>query len=432
MRPPVDDSFEPTDGLRARRKVLLAAVPVILVFGITDIITIGHFSIAVALVRLAWASLIGAIAIRLPSASVFERTMLGLLLGATTPGFFTALVQLTGGHSSPLFHFILAMPLIVAVVMQDQPSATIAAAIVMLLGGLAVLALADQAVLTGLEWFIQAFGMALLAVYASVAYRRLRMRERSAIAETMAMKAALRSRDEFLSVVAHELRTPITTLLLRLDLISRPSTTSDREAGVHSSLEILRRQTMNLAGLVDRLLDLSRLDAEQRRLEPERLELAAFLKEVASRFQPEMERAGSALELDFAGSGDGFWDRIALDQALTNLLSNAIKFGGGKPISIETTGDADSVRITVRDRGIGIADSDQARIFGRFERAVDHRHYGGLGLGLWIARRIVAAMGGDVTVESAVGRGSAFTIHLPRGREHAAVARPEVRPSAPS
>jgi signal transduction histidine kinase len=100
---------------------------------------------------------------------------------------------------------------------------------------------------------------------------------------------------------------------------------------------------------------------------------------------------------------------------VTNLLSNAAKYGRGAPIDVDLEGSAEVVRLTVRDHGIGIATEQQARIFERFEKAVSIRHYGGFGLGLWSARRMVEALGGAIRVESRVGEGAAFTVELPRG-----------------
>jgi signal transduction histidine kinase len=109
----------------------------------------------------------------------------------------------------------------------------------------------------------------------------------------------------------------------------------------------------------------------------------------------------------------GRWDRFRIDQVLANLLSNAIKYGRGKPISVHVASTDDTARLSVRDEGIGIAGNDVTRIFGRFERAVSSRHYGGLGLGLYIAHEIVEAHGGCIVVDSAPSAGSTFTVLLP-------------------
>ena len=102
------------------------------------------------------------------------------------------------------------------------------------------------------------------------------------------------------------------------------------------------------------------------------------------------------------------WDEARLDQIVTNLLGNAIKYGAGGVIEIEGRGEGDSVRLTVRDHGIGISATDQQRIFHRFERASGQRQHPGLGLGLWITSELCKALGGRITVASALGAGAAF------------------------
>jgi signal transduction histidine kinase len=110
-------------------------------------------------------------------------------------------------------------------------------------------------------------------------------------------------------------------------------------------------------------------------------------------------------------------DELRLEQVLTNLLSNAIKYGEGRPIEVRLRCSSQRALLSVIDHGIGISPEDQVRIFDRFERAVNARHYSGLGLGLWIARQIVQASGGVLRVASAPGKGSTFTVDLPLERE---------------
>jgi signal transduction histidine kinase len=109
----------------------------------------------------------------------------------------------------------------------------------------------------------------------------------------------------------------------------------------------------------------------------------------------------------------GTWDRLAVEQILDNLISNALKFGAGKPIDISLATDGSGVRLTIRDHGDGISPGDQARTFGRFEQEVGKRQHGGFGIGLWLAHRLVGAMGGEITIESPADGGTAFLVRLP-------------------
>jgi len=113
------------------------------------------------------------------------------------------------------------------------------------------------------------------------------------------------------------------------------------------------------------------------------------------------------------------WDRVRIEQVLTNLMSNAMKFGAGNPIEVRAEATDTEVEISVRDHGIGISKDDQERIFGRFERAVPTRHFGGLGLGLYISAQIVRSHQGSFHVESEPGKGACFTVRLPRGTQPA-------------
>jgi PAS domain S-box-containing protein len=228
---------------------------------------------------------------------------------------------------------------------------------------------------------------------------------------------AVRLREEFLSIASHELKTPISALQLQVQ--SLLSTLARSPAGpspdkLRRSLETVDRQVRRQTQLINDLLDVSRISAGRLQFHPEQMELSSLAREVAERFEPELSRAGSALQLQLSAETAGQWDRLRLDQVVTNLLSNAVKYGRGNPIQllIETTDQR--VRLSVKDGGIGIAAADLARLFNRFERAVSERNYGGFGLGLWISRQIVEAMGGRIHVTSQPGVGSTFTVELPR------------------
>jgi signal transduction histidine kinase len=166
-------------------------------------------------------------------------------------------------------------------------------------------------------------------------------------------------------------------------------------------------------------LDVSRLGENRLRLEYEELDVATLVREIAERVRPEFEAAGSPLTVVARDGLKGSWDRLRLDQVISNLLGNALKYGRGKPVELEVLGSDGEAVVSVRDHGIGIAPEDQERIFGRFERAVSSESYGGFGLGLWIARQLVEAMGGRISVKSKPGEGAAFTVAVPEGGRRA-------------
>ena len=129
--------------------------------------------------------------------------------------------------------------------------------------------------------------------------------------------------------------------------------------------------------------------------------------------QSDAAEAGSVIRVSAPDAAVGTWDRDGLDQVVTNLLSNAIKFGRGQPIDLIVETRRDFAGVRVRDRGIGVVPEDRERIFERFERGVSERSFGGLGLGLWIARQIVTAHGGRIGVEIPDEPGAEFFFWLP-------------------
>jgi PAS domain S-box-containing protein len=230
------------------------------------------------------------------------------------------------------------------------------------------------------------------------------------------LQKAVRVRDEFLTVASHELKTPLTPLSLKLQMLERElkrHPDSALKQLVESYVELGHRQMKKLNELIGDLLDVSRIGAGRLRLEKQELELGALVREVATRFELEATQAGSQLEVQVEGTLRGHWDAARLEQVVTNLLDNALKYGAGKPIRVQARAENGRAVLTVTDHGIGIEPSHLNRIFERFERAVSERHYGGLGLGLYITRELVQAHGGSIRVESEPNVRTAFTVELP-------------------
>ena len=215
-----------------------------------------------------------------------------------------------------------------------------------------------------------------------------------------ALQQAVHARDEFLAVAGHELRTPLTTLKMWLFAVE--------QFGANGPIDTAaaRRQLSRLERLVEGVLEVGKLGDSQIAMAPEDVDLVALIRETVASVAPDAE-------LIVHGDVRGRWDRLRVGQAVSNLLGNAVKYGEGWPVTVEIEGGRTHASITIRDHGIGIAPSDRQRIFHRFERAVSSRNYAGLGIGLWIADRIVRAHGGTIAVQSELGRGSEFTIRLP-------------------
>jgi len=223
---------------------------------------------------------------------------------------------------------------------------------------------------------------------------------------------ALRARDEFLSIAAHEIRGPLTSMHLSAQMIQQGTS----PAALAKAVDIIQREDRRLARFVDELLDLSRIRAGQLHFTFEEVDFDEVVQEATSRLRSELTRSGSPLSILTEGRNVGVWDRFRLSQVVTNLLGNAIKFGLGKPIEIRLHGDVENVTFTVKDIGIGIPEDKQEQVFRPFERAVSARHYGGLGLGLHIVRTIVSGLGGRVWLESAPHSGTTVFVRLPTRR----------------
>ena len=220
-----------------------------------------------------------------------------------------------------------------------------------------------------------------------------------------AAEEALTVRENFLTVAAHELRTPLTTLQLRLQRLRGQS-----EASGEDDLRAALRQVLRIDGLIHQFLDAIRLQQARIELDRKAVDLGALTREVGDRLAPSVL---PPLQVDARVPVVGLWDPARLEHVIAQLLLNAFKFGRGKPVQVRVERSGDRALLSVQDEGIGIAREDQERIFRRFERAVGIKHYGGLGLGLWIAREFVQAHGGTIRVESAAGKGACFTVELP-------------------
>jgi signal transduction histidine kinase len=222
----------------------------------------------------------------------------------------------------------------------------------------------------------------------------------------------VRARDVFLTIAAHELKTPLTPLRMAIEGLLGEGA-AHKAATIHK-LERAGRQLGRLERLVNDLLEVSSLAAGPPEMHLEDLDLSEIVHEVAEKHAMPLQHAGSTLLLKAEPGTLGRWDRARLSQIVEQLLSNAIKFGAGKPIDLQIEAVSDRARLVVRDRGPGIPPAMRERIFEAFARAASERHFGGLGLGLWIARRLVDALGGSIRVESELGAGAAFTVELPQ------------------
>jgi signal transduction histidine kinase/DNA-binding response OmpR family regulator len=229
-----------------------------------------------------------------------------------------------------------------------------------------------------------------------------------------------RAKTAFFSNVSHEFRTPLTLLLGPVsDVLGEPDlpfSTAQRE-----SLEIAYRNGLRLQKLVNTLLDFSRIEAGRVQASYEPTNLSSLTAELASNFRSACERAGIELVVDCPSLDElvyvdpDMWEKVVL-----NLVSNAFKFTLSGRIEVKLRTSGTQVQLTVRDTGVGIPAEELPKVFERFHRVEISRGrtQEGSGIGLALVRELVKLHGGTVSVESAPGRGSLFTVSLPRGNEH--------------
>lgn len=246
-----------------------------------------------------------------------------------------------------------------------------------------------------------------LARRAGLAIERARLFE--------AAQEAIRVRDEFLSIASHELKTPITSLNLQLQMSAKlldqslesASSTGERLA---KSVAVSLRQVSRLTGLVNDLLDVSKIVAGRLKFRFEEANLTTLLDEIVERFQEQFSSISYSADKDCYAE----CDKGRLEQVFINIISNAIKYGETKPVEVKLTDLSDLVKIEVKDFGMGIEEEKIPLIFNRYERAIGHSNISGLGLGLYISKTIVEGHHGTIEVESKVGVGSTFIIHIPK------------------
>jgi PAS domain S-box-containing protein len=238
--------------------------------------------------------------------------------------------------------------------------------------------------------------------------RRKLEEERLRLAQT---QEAVRLRDEFLSIASHELKTPLTALQLQLQTLRERLGPQEERLAIR--VERAARSSERLSDLIEALLDVSRIATGRLELHLQSFDLAEAMREVCERLRDAATNAGCEISLKIEGTLQGRWDRLRIEQVLNNLLSNAIKYAARAPIEVSLVQEEEMAVLEVRDRGPGIPEAALARIFDRFERASEMRHYGGLGLGLYVTREIVKAHEGMVTAQNRSEGGACFTVRLP-------------------
>src|SRR6266480_109368 len=229
-------------------------------------------------------------------------------------------------------------------------------------------------------------------------------------------------KSQFLASMSHELRTPLNAIIGLTEMM----VTNAARFGTEKAVEPLRRVNAagtHLLGLINQVLDLSKIEAGKLELNPERVDLARLIDEVIGTAAQLAEKSQNRLVVEAQEDlGALNADPMRLKQILLNLLSNACKFTKAGEVRLRVRKVADGrdwVELAVADSGIGMTAEQEAKLFQDFTQAdsLTARRYGGTGLGLAISRKLARMMGGDVTVTSELGKGSVFTVRLPSGTD---------------
>ncbi|MHC8294054.1 hybrid sensor histidine kinase/response regulator [Pseudomonas sp. LB3P58] len=231
------------------------------------------------------------------------------------------------------------------------------------------------------------------------------------------LEQAVRMRDDFMSIVAHEVRTPLNGLILETQLrkmhLARDNAAAFTLDKMHAMVDRDERQIKSLIRLIEDMLDVSRIRTGKLSIRPTRFDLSALVRSLLQNFAPQVDAAESTVTLEAEQPVVGSWDEFRVEQVISNLLTNALRYGAKSPITVKVYSESGQALVEVRDFGIGIGEENQKRIFQQFERVTAKHAVAGLGLGLFISEQIVAAHGGSITVESRIGEGALFRVCLP-------------------
>ncbi len=229
------------------------------------------------------------------------------------------------------------------------------------------------------------------------------------------LREAVRARDDFIAIAAHELRNPMTPIMAVAELALKAARDAEGSCPprITTLLERMQLFAQDFIQRSVRLLDVGRIESGNLRLLPSTTDVSCLVRSVAHRYDLIGARSHSPVELDVEDGITGVLDQLAVEQVIENLLSNALKFGRGEPVTLRLRSGGQSARLDVQDRGIGMSPEQQAHLFARFEQIVAQHRGGGFGVGLWLSNRLVTAMQGRIDVSSCVGKGSTFTVILP-------------------
>ena len=231
------------------------------------------------------------------------------------------------------------------------------------------------------------------------------------------LEHAVRMRDDFMSIVSHEVRTPLNGLILETQLrkmhLARDNASAFTMDKMQAMVDRDERQIQSLIRLIEDMLDVSRIRTGKLSIRPSTFDLSQTVANLLESFAAQISAAQSQVNFTVCQSVTGQWDEFRIEQVVSNLLTNALRYGARKPVEVSVYVEGGNAIIDVKDQGIGISEENQQRIFHQFERVAGSGVVSGLGLGLFISEQIIAAHNGTISVHSTLGEGALFRVSLP-------------------
>ncbi len=228
------------------------------------------------------------------------------------------------------------------------------------------------------------------------------------------LKKAVLARDDFLSIASHELNTPLSSLKLQIQMSLKKMSTNEKD--LTSPSETLSKclvHVNHLANIVKGFVDFARLQSDSVQLNYSKFDISSLMGDVLDNYSRQFSSVGSNVICDLEPGLIGYWDKERIEQIFNNLLSNMIKYAPGEPVYFAAKTNGKEVQLLFRDSGPGIPNEYKERIFGQFERGESSHNIGGIGIGLYVVRKLIESHGGKLCLVASKGHGCDIEVRLP-------------------
>lgn len=240
--------------------------------------------------------------------------------------------------------------------------------------------------------------------------REIAKMQEDLILSNAALESSLRTKDEFLILASHELKTPLTALKLRIQFMQKKYLEENKPI---NEIDFFSRQVDRIIKVIEDMIDVTRIQSGIFTLELSKVNLNSLVENVLDHFSVQLKASQCRVNVNMTTNIEGQWDRTRLLQVIINIIDNVIKYAPGSNLNISANQDQNNTYFTIHDSGPGIPKEKQRLIFNRFERLGVDTNVSGLGLGLYICKKVIDALGGTIVLESDMNKGTTFQIKLP-------------------